>query len=125
MTTAELTEQRTKALECAMDKRRAMADLRARLASERGALADVMRDPPDAVSRMLVVDVVRMAHSQRSTEALRRLGHLAVRDGVNLLVPLGGASLRTREWVAQHAAWQWVPSPSGIRRRLRVIPDAA
>ena len=99
--------QRTLALERANEKRLAMADLRARLVSERGALADVMLNVPAELERMAIVDVVRLAYGKRSARSIERLGRLAVWDGVNLLMPLGEASERTRRWVAERAVWHW------------------
>lgn len=110
-------EQRTAALVRANDKRIARADLRARLVSERGSLADIMRDPPEVLADMALVDVVRLSYGKRSAASLARLGRLACRDHINLLMPLGEASERTREWVAVHATWHWAASPTGTKSR--------
>jgi hypothetical protein len=113
-------EQRMKALQRADAKRIALADLRARLRSERGALADVMLDPPELLADVAIVDVVRLAYGKRSARSLQRLGAMAAQDRVNLLMPLGSASLRTREWVARHAMWHWTSSANWGRTRLAV-----
>lgn len=114
------TEQRDMALVLANEQRAAVAELRRRVARERGALEDVLMNPPDVLAQWPVVDVVRMTYSQRSSKALARLGQLAARDRVNLLVPLGMASERTRVWAVEHVAWHWCASSSHARRSICV-----
>jgi hypothetical protein len=114
------TEQRMAALEVANSKRLRKAELRRRLVSERGALRDVLLDPPPEFAHMPIIDVVRLAQTSRAAKSLQRLGRLAVRDRVNLLMPLGSASLRTREWTAEHAQWKWYPAGQSTRRQVAV-----
>ena len=100
--------QRQKALVVANARRSEVAALKRRLATENGALEDILRDPPEALHRMFIIDVVRLSRATRSNvKAMQRLGRLAVRDGVNLMIPLGQASTRTREWTIAHARWNW------------------
>src|SRR4051812_4057006 len=100
-------EQRAAALAAANDKRLRIAALRRRIISERGALQDVLRDPPDELADWPLIDVVRLSYGKRTTVSMQQLGRLALRDGVNLMMPLGRASLRSREWLAGHASWHW------------------
>jgi glucose-6-phosphate dehydrogenase assembly protein OpcA len=118
------TEQRMIALERANEKRSRAAHLRRRLAGERGALRAVLLDPPEEFAQVAIIDVVRLAYSKRSAKSLARLGRLAVRDRVNLMMPLGEASLRTREWTADHAEWHWHSHNGGMRRRVAVLDEA-
>jgi hypothetical protein len=113
--------QRLAALELANDKRTRRAELRRRLAAERGALREVLMDPPPELEGVPIIDVVRLAYgSGRASKSIERLGRLAVRDRMNLLMPLGKASVRTREWTAEHAEWHWVPVGSSTRRQVVV-----
>jgi hypothetical protein len=105
--TIDAVDQPTQALQVANAKRIAMAALRRRLRTERGALADVMLNPPAVLENVAIVDVVRLAYSKRSGRMMQLLGREACRDNVNLLMPLGCASLRTRRWVAEHAGSHW------------------
>ena len=118
-----MSPDQQKALNMANDKRARITELRHRIASNRAALDEVLLDPPEALERMAIADVVRLAYSQRSGAAMERLGRLALRDGVNLMMPLGRASLRSREWVAEHAAWRWASCEAP--RRGIVVEDRA
>jgi hypothetical protein len=114
-------EQRMAALEVANSKRLRGAELRRRLASERGALREVLLNPPAEFQHLAIIDVVRLAYTRpRASKSIERLGRLAVRDRVNLLMPLGAASVRTREWTAEHAEWRWVPCGTSTRRQVAV-----
>jgi hypothetical protein len=104
-------------------KRLRMAALRRYLRTETGALEDILRDPPAEFEDWPLIDVVRLGYNKRGSVACERLGRLAVRDGVNLLVPLGRASLRSREWIIKHARWWWTPSTSGRARCYVHVDD--
>jgi hypothetical protein len=114
-------DQRFAALELANEKRIRQAELRRRLASERGALRDVLLNPPEEFEHVAIIDVVRLAYSKgRACKSMERLGRLAVRDHVNLLMPLGSASARTREWTAEHAEWRWLSAGASTKRQVVV-----
>lgn len=119
------TEQRTLALGRANDKRARMSALKQRLRTERGALAGVLLDPPDELAHMPVIDVVRLAWGLRASRSLERLGRLALRDGVNLMMPLGHSSARTRSWLAEHASWNWMAGQAYTRRYVVVADGEA
>lgn len=65
-------------------------------------LEAVMSDPPPALAGVLLIDVVRLGYRYRTAESVTELGRLALRAGVNLMIPLGVASERSRRWVAEN-----------------------
>ena len=97
------------ALQKANDARQEIADIRRRINAGELTMVDLLEDPPECLLGFTVLDVARMGYARssswRSTPGIERLGHLAVRDGINLCMPLGKASLRTRRWVAVHIQW--------------------
>lgn len=97
------------ALAVGNERRRVQVRVRRGLRDRTLSLTGVLLDPPAELSDVLVLDVVRWARSasgQRGAAGMHRLGRLALRDGVNLLVPVGRASVATRAWAAQHGGWQ-------------------
>lgn len=67
------------------------------------SLEDVLMDPSSEVVGMAVIDVIRATRrEQRFGPSLWHINGLAVRAGVNLMIPVGKASLRTREWAVMH-----------------------
>jgi hypothetical protein len=84
----------------------------ARRALRTGALSmeAVMRDPPPALAGVPLIDVVRLGYRYRNGGAITEIGRMALRDGVNLMMPLGTASVRSREWVARHGCRYWRPT---------------
>lgn len=98
--------------------RSARAKVRRDLQTGAKTLADVLVDPPACLHAMAVLDVMRMVHIGGSRSWQHRTGASAVYDGVNLLVTVGQASLRTREWAVAHTP---MPGPT----RLRVRAEAA
>lgn len=116
MTTAE---QRRAALLLANESRTRISELKRALRSGQVALADVLTDPPDEFQNVPLVDVVRWSRGdvRHGGAWFPRMGRRAVADGVNLMVPLGQASLRTRLWVVDYASW-YLPS----RRTSQRIP---
>src|SRR4051794_4625827 len=98
------------ALQTATERRVRIAELRRELTRDRTALRRVLADPPAELQNMAMVDVVRLAWGKRSSPSLARLGRLALRDGVNLMMPLGEASVYTRAWMARNATWNHTPT---------------
>lgn len=105
-----VAEQREAARLSANDKRRAVAATRQRLQSGTLTLADAMSNPPDELLRYPLIDVIRF--TRRSLRpgggSFVAIGRQAIRDDVNLMVPLGRASARSRAWVAEfgtHGQW--------------------
>jgi hypothetical protein len=100
MTPAQL-EQRRSAQMRSTDLRVRRSAAKRRLRSGDLLLTDAMSDPPPELADMLLIDVIRALGTRRSASIVE-LGRMAVADRVNLMVPLGSASARTRAWVAQH-----------------------
>lgn len=110
MSPAELS-QRHASLELANAKRAAVVEHGRRIAAEPGYLRTVLENPPAELEDMAIVDVLRLARcNRRRSAAEQRMGRLAVEAGVNLMLPLGRASLVTRRWVARNAEWNWKAS---------------
>ena len=108
--TLDAAQQRSLALQKANARRLHIAAYRRALRTGQLPLESVMRDQPAPLAGELLVDVVRMAYTNRaSTTGLERLGADAVSAGVNLMVPLGRASARSRAWVARNLRC-WHPS---------------
>ncbi len=111
--------QHIAALATANERRMRIAALKSGIRSGDITLAEIMANPPEILSNWSCADVIRARYSSRhAIPSLERLGRLAVRDRVNLLVPLGRASARTRTWVAEHATWDI--RTNGAHRRLYV-----
>ncbi len=91
--------------------RRNRAAVRAALRSGTLTLQDAMTSPPPELLRDPLIDVLRHGRGccRRSPAWMEKLGREAVRDGVNLMVPLGRASARSRAWVAEHGSHRWTP----------------
>lgn len=65
----------------------------------------VLADPPDALKRQLLIDVIRRgtrSSSGRRGTSITLIGRQALKDGVNLMLPVDKASARTRAWVAEY-----------------------
>ena len=99
--------QHMDALALANRSRLARADWRKRLAGDRDLLVRVLLEQPDALADVWLIDLLRWSRSTRPSankcDTMPRLGARAVRADVNLLMPLGRASLRSREWLAADA----------------------
>jgi hypothetical protein len=119
MSTPSVVEQRAAALSLANQRRTTRAQLRRRISTGDLTLAAVLEDPPDELRDLIILDIVRIArgsrHSARYVAWLERMGRAAIVDGVNLMMPLGRASQRTRDWVAVYASWN-LPVRRGSRR---------
>lgn len=97
-----MTSQRLDALERANVKRLARADYRRRLPGDADLLRAVLLDPPDDLKAVRLHEIVAWSRKDRCarTRGIESLGRRAVVHGVNLMMPLGRASLRSREWLA-------------------------
>jgi hypothetical protein len=80
-------------------KRREIADMRRDLHTGRVSIGEVLRNPPACLEERLLFEVLLMGR-QIGPEKLRIINIWAMREGVNLAVPLGRASERSREWLA-------------------------
>lgn len=92
------------ALATAQDRRMRMAQLRRDLRCNPQLLAEWMADPPELLLDVPLLDLVRWTRSSRarSYTAITDLNGRAVRERVNLMMPLGRASTASREFVAEH-----------------------
>jgi hypothetical protein len=98
------SEQRSAALVLANERRAQIAAAKRDLRSGVLSLDDVLSNPPDALASVALVDLIRWCRSRSPLQrqsSLIRIGRRAVSDNVNLLVPLGEASVRSRDWVAE------------------------
>jgi len=98
---------RPPSLEAANVRRQQTAVVRRALRLDRGELARVLADPPECLHRLTLIDVVMLCLASRRTQprAIALLGRMALRDGVNLLLPVGRASPATRQWLADRVSW--------------------
>lgn len=99
----------------ANERRIALADLRGSCKLNPELLAVVLLDPPAVLHGHSVIDAVRILRGNRGGVAppwLTTLGRNALRDQVNLLVPIGRASERTRMWIAEHGTIRMCSRPA-------------
>lgn len=111
---------REAALEIAQVRRARLAEIRRQAHDGTLSLADIVRDPPTELHGWTCVDVIRLKIRARSSNSIARLGRLAVRDGVNLLMPIGRTSQRSRLWIIEHACWHISTVNGGQRLRVGV-----
>jgi hypothetical protein len=104
--------QHMQALQRGNELRGRRAEAKRRLRSGDLSLADAMGDPPPEIAGMLLIDVIRALGTSRRA-SLQDLGRMAIADRVNLMVPLGGASARSRAWVATHGGRWTSLGPGG------------
>lgn len=90
----------------ALAAKRARRTVRSGLRSGEMTLRDVMRERPVELADAPLIDVIRMARVRRNGPAVQEIGRRAVRDGVNLMVPLGKASTASRAWVATNGTYR-------------------
>ena len=104
MATVEMAVgQRQAALRLANVIRLEVSAVKASLRSGALTLTDVMLDPPAVLADALLIDVIRWTRTkQRRPRSIEEIGRRAVKDGVNLMLPVARASTRTRAWVAEH-----------------------
>lgn len=97
-----------------VEKRYARAELRRQLRRGAVTLADVMETRPPEAADYLLIDIIRWVYYAPRRANVEEIGRAALRDGVNLMMPLSRASVRSRAWVAvhgyQHSYHQWRPS---------------
>lgn len=104
------TRQRTTALQVANARRLQTALMKKQLRTGALPLTTVMSAPPELLAGTPLIDIVRWAYaSNRRTAAIEQLGRQAVIDNVNLMVPLGRASAKSRAWVARQGLRCWRP----------------
>lgn len=111
-------EQRLRALAAANHKRVTRRFYRDCVLDGRIELRDLLLDPPVELYGLTVLDLMSMPYSRKQSYSgpwKEKLGKSAVRDGVNLLLPIERASSHTREWAARQA---WDPrSATAMRKR--------
>ena len=103
-----MSEQSMSALEVANKNRGLLKEMKARVRDGRVPLRDVLMSPPKEFEHYAIVDVVRLARNvprYRSPAWFQRMGQAASQQQINLLIPVGTASLRTRRWVVEYAQW--------------------
>lgn len=104
-TPADHRTQAREALAIANVKRSAIREIKRQVQVGELVLADLLRDPPPALAHMSVFEVMmlrRQLRGQSSDAARQKIGGRAVADQVNVLIPLGRASQRTRNWAADN-----------------------
>lgn len=111
------SDQRRSALITANERKREVGRLRTRLKNNREFAEEILRNPPPEAARLAVIEVLVHARSQKGwrSECLMQIGNRAVADRINLLVPLGRASERTREWAATEGL-RWARDARGRTR---------
>lgn len=81
--------------------------LKRELRGNRDGLRELLLDPPEAIHHITVVELIAYGrYRHMRAPAMEKIGKDAIADGVNLLVTLGRASMRTRLWAAEHGVWQ-------------------
>ena len=95
-------EQRTVALEKAQAVRREKARLCREVRESPDAFRSLLLDPPAVLANVRLYELARMTRRDRCNRgpAIEGLGRRALIARVNLMVPLGRASRRSREWLA-------------------------
>lgn len=99
----DLVEQRAEARKASAVKRGRIAELRKHVQAGRVGVDVLLLEPPALIAHMALVDVMGLARPDRCGPWREGIGRAAVRDGVNVLVPVGKASRVTREWAAAHS----------------------
>lgn len=104
-----LTDERSRALGIGNAKRVERARIRSGVLDGSIAIREILEEPPPAVHGLTLYEVVHFTRrDRRSGVAWRsRLGRAAVRDGVNLLMPVERACRESREWCAENAPKVW------------------
>ena len=110
--------QRDAALKNANAKRTEIADVRRRARRNPQFVVDTLMAPPECVHHITVLELLTMARvNGMRADAIEHVGGRAVEDDINLLVPLGRASTRTRYWACVNGL-EWVQGRSRI-----VLPE--
>lgn len=114
--------ERAVALANANAKRVAIAQMRKHVLAGRIDPGDLFLDPPEILAHRALIDVMALARLDPLIGAWREeIGKAAVRDGVNLLVPVGKASRVSREWAARMSP----RVPESVARRRRELEEKA
>ncbi len=94
------------ARDASLTLRRERAAIKTALRAGRVTLTDLMDEPPSAMADVMLIEVLRWARvSSSSRRQLAMLGGWALRDGVNLMLPVGHAPMLARAWVAEHGTY--------------------
>lgn len=106
--------QRHEALETANARRMEIVAIRRAVLARTISIPDLFLDPPESLQNLSLIEIHAMARasSKRASSWRTEIGRRAVRDGVNLLQPLRGASSRSREWCAENAVRVQVSRPA-------------
>jgi hypothetical protein len=66
-----------------------------------------LNDPPEDLLSAPLLDLIQWTRSRgrQRHPSIVQINAEAVRAGVNLMMPLGRASVRSRAWVAEHGLW--------------------
>lgn len=91
-------EQKLVALEAGNEKRYALARLRPGLHTGEVRLSDLLRDPPECVTHLLIPELLMMAKGIGRVK-VKRIGRLAVNDGVNLCCTVEDATPGALVWL--------------------------
>ncbi len=88
-------------------KRLEVAELRRRVRAGDITLLELLEDPPAAMAHVTLFDCALWVNrtQRRSGARTERLGRMALVEGVNLGMPVGRASARSRRFVGVHAGW--------------------
>ena len=101
-----MSAQHIAALATANERRILHSQLKREVRNYPPTLLDWLDEPPAALADVPLLDLLRWTRATgrtvRGQQALVDLNARAVRDGVNLMMPLGRASQRSRKWVAEH-----------------------
>lgn len=93
--------QRQLATERSAAKRRAKAEIRRAVRAGEMSLAEVLLDQPPCMTTVRLLDLLDLVPNL-GPRVITTIGRRAVRDGINLAVPLGHASSRSRVWLVEH-----------------------
>lgn len=117
-------EQRAIAAEESKRVRCEAAALRVKMRTSYHAAVEALMDPPECIRGRMVLEVIAMTRSVGlRSDYLTEVGREAVRDGINLTVRMGRASLRTRVWAVEHGLRQvHYPDHPNRRRPPRPAP---
>lgn len=114
------------ATQLANQKRSDLRELKRHIRAGRVSMESVFTDRPECACHLPLIDVMGLARVSRGAKGhawRERVGSLAVRDGVNLMVPLGRSSVRSREWASR--ACPTVSAVVAGSRRARELERAA
>ncbi len=115
-------EKRDRALREANERRLEVAEWRKRLRRNVPEIRRALATKPDPIAEVLVVELLSWARARGLRAGqLEEIGRQAVVDDVNLLVPLGRASVKTRAWAIEHGLKGVHRVHSNAGRKLREV----